>query len=181
MARTFLTRLGLSSIILVSAPLTALACASQVELGGTVDGGANTHVGGSGNVGGGGAVGGGGSLGGASAFPGAGGNLTAGMGPGTGGATSSFQRQVNNAVTGIDLLLMIDNSSSMADKQATLADAMPQFRSVGSAKLRGCQPQFAQSTRSSHVGRRVSVSSRFHAGVQSGQQHSYRHRDVQPW
>ena len=127
MARTFLTRLGLSSIILVSAPLTALGCASQVELGGTVDGGANTHVGGSGNVGGGGAVGGGGSLGGASAFPGAGGNLTAGMGPGTGGATSSFQRQVNNAVRGIDLLLMIDNSSSMADKQATLADAVPQL------------------------------------------------------
>ncbi len=37
------------------------------------------------------------------------------------------QKQANNAITGIDLLLMIDNSSSMADKQATLADAVPQL------------------------------------------------------
>jgi hypothetical protein len=34
---------------------------------------------------------------------------------------------MNNAVNGIDLLLMIDNSSSMADKQAVLADAVPQL------------------------------------------------------
>jgi hypothetical protein len=37
------------------------------------------------------------------------------------------QKQANNAVTAIDLLLMIDNSSSMADKQATLAAAVPQL------------------------------------------------------
>ena len=37
------------------------------------------------------------------------------------------QKQANNAITGIDLLLMIDNSSSMADKQATLAAAVPQL------------------------------------------------------
>ena len=37
------------------------------------------------------------------------------------------QRQINNAITGIDLLLMIDNSSSMADKQTTLAAAVPQL------------------------------------------------------
>jgi hypothetical protein len=39
------------------------------------------------------------------------------------------QKQANNAVTGIDLLLMIDNSSSMADKQTTLAAAVPQLLS----------------------------------------------------
>ncbi len=37
------------------------------------------------------------------------------------------QKQANNAITGIDLLLMIDNSSSMADKQKTLRDAVPQL------------------------------------------------------
>lgn len=37
------------------------------------------------------------------------------------------QRQINNAINAIDLLLMIDNSSSMADKQKTLADAVPQL------------------------------------------------------
>ena len=37
------------------------------------------------------------------------------------------QKQANNAITGIDLLLMIDNSSSMADKQAILAAAVPQL------------------------------------------------------
>jgi hypothetical protein len=37
------------------------------------------------------------------------------------------QRQINNAINAIDLLIMIDNSSSMADKQATLADAVPQL------------------------------------------------------
>ena len=37
------------------------------------------------------------------------------------------ERQVNNAITGIDLLLMIDNSSSMADKQKVLASAVPQL------------------------------------------------------
>ena len=37
------------------------------------------------------------------------------------------QKQANNAITGIDLLIMIDNSSSMADKQQTLADAVPQL------------------------------------------------------
>ncbi len=37
------------------------------------------------------------------------------------------ERQINSAITGIDLLLMIDNSSSMADKQATLAAAVPQL------------------------------------------------------
>lgn len=36
-------------------------------------------------------------------------------------------KQANNAITAIDLLLMIDNSSSMADKQATLAAAVPQL------------------------------------------------------
>jgi len=38
-----------------------------------------------------------------------------------------IQRQINNAINAIDLLLMIDNSSSMADKQKTLADAVPQL------------------------------------------------------
>ena len=37
------------------------------------------------------------------------------------------QKQANNAITGIDLLLMIDNSSSMADKQTTLAAAVPRL------------------------------------------------------
>ena len=37
------------------------------------------------------------------------------------------ERQVNNAINAIDLLLMIDNSSSMADKQSTLALAVPQL------------------------------------------------------
>ncbi len=37
------------------------------------------------------------------------------------------QRQINNAINAIDLLLMIDNSSSMADKQGTLAEAVPQL------------------------------------------------------
>ena len=37
------------------------------------------------------------------------------------------QRQINNAINAIDLLLMIDNSSSMADKQSTLALAVPQL------------------------------------------------------
>jgi len=36
-------------------------------------------------------------------------------------------KQSNNAITAIDLLLMIDNSASMADKQATLAAAVPQL------------------------------------------------------
>jgi hypothetical protein len=39
------------------------------------------------------------------------------------------QKQANNAITGIDLLLMIDNSSSMADKQKVLAAAVPQLLS----------------------------------------------------
>ena len=38
-----------------------------------------------------------------------------------------IQKQANNAITGVDLLLMIDNSSSMADKQETLASAVPQL------------------------------------------------------
>lgn len=37
------------------------------------------------------------------------------------------ERQLNSAITGIDLLLMIDNSSSMADKQTVLAAAVPQL------------------------------------------------------
>src|SRR5512142_285022 len=37
------------------------------------------------------------------------------------------QKQTNSAITGIDLLLMIDNSSSMADKQKVLALAVPQL------------------------------------------------------
>ena len=37
------------------------------------------------------------------------------------------QKQANTAITAIDLLLMIDNSSSMADKQNTLAAAVPQL------------------------------------------------------
>ena len=83
-------------------------------------------MGGGGAIGVPGSVGGSGNLGGATAIPGGGGNLTAGMGPGA-GRTSSFQRQVNNTIPGIDLLLMIDNSSSMGDKQATLAAAVPQL------------------------------------------------------
>jgi hypothetical protein len=38
-----------------------------------------------------------------------------------------IQKQTNDAINAIDLLLMIDNSSSMADKQKTLADAVPQL------------------------------------------------------
>ena len=37
------------------------------------------------------------------------------------------RQQVNDAVSSIDVLLMIDNSSSMADKQETLAVAVPQL------------------------------------------------------
>ena len=40
-----------------------------------------------------------------------------------------IQKQANNAITGIDLLLMIDNSSSMADKQEVLSAAVPQLLS----------------------------------------------------
>jgi hypothetical protein len=38
-----------------------------------------------------------------------------------------IQRQSNDAINSIDLLLLIDNSSSMADKQETLAIAVPQL------------------------------------------------------
>jgi|GEM_PF-160327 len=38
-----------------------------------------------------------------------------------------IQRQNNEAISSIDLLLMIDNSASMADKQETLAVAVPQL------------------------------------------------------
>lgn len=38
-----------------------------------------------------------------------------------------IQERPNDAITRIDLLLMIDNSSSMADKQVTLAEAVPQL------------------------------------------------------
>src|SRR5512140_1121400 len=37
------------------------------------------------------------------------------------------QHQSNDAISRIDLLLMIDNSTSMADKQQTLAEAVPQL------------------------------------------------------
>ncbi len=37
------------------------------------------------------------------------------------------QKQANDAITGIDLLIMIDNSASMADKQQTLSEAVPQL------------------------------------------------------
>ena len=40
---------------------------------------------------------------------------------------TTFERQSNAKITSIDLLLMIDNSASMADKQGTLADAVPQL------------------------------------------------------
>lgn len=46
------------------------------------------------------------------------------------------QRQINNAINAIDLLLMIDNSSSMADKQNTLRDAVPQL--LGQLVQPGC-------------------------------------------
>ena len=50
-----------------------------------------------------------------------------GQATGDGSHPTSFQKLSNNAITAIDLLLMIDNSSSMADKQATLAAAVPQL------------------------------------------------------
>ena len=40
---------------------------------------------------------------------------------------TTFQQLSNRDVGGIDLLLMIDNSSSMADKQKILSDAVPQL------------------------------------------------------
>ena len=40
---------------------------------------------------------------------------------------TTFQRVANKAITGVDLLLVIKNSVSMADKQRTLADAVPQL------------------------------------------------------
>src|SRR3970040_1536768 len=40
---------------------------------------------------------------------------------------TTFEQVSHADITGIDLLLMIDNSASMADKQATLADAVPQL------------------------------------------------------
>ena len=118
MSRFPKSRHSLASILLACAPLAALGCASKVQLGDAVGGGPATggsNAGGSVDIGGTGAVSGGGS------------SEIAGTGPGTGGATSSFNRLTNNAVTGIDLLLMIDNSASMADKQATLADAVPRL------------------------------------------------------
>ena len=50
-----------------------------------------------------------------------------GQSSGDGKHLTSFQRLSARPVTAIDLLLMIDNSSSMADKQATLAAAVPQL------------------------------------------------------
>jgi hypothetical protein len=49
------------------------------------------------------------------------------FGTGGSGSTSTYKRLVNRGVTGIDILLMVDNSLSMADKQATLAAAIPQL------------------------------------------------------
>ena len=41
------------------------------------------------------------------------------------GPVTTFDRQSQNRVSGIDLLLMVDNSQGMASKQAVLADAVP--------------------------------------------------------
>ncbi len=48
-------------------------------------------------------------------------------GSGAGHIPTTFKKLANNAITGIDLLLMIDNSPSMGDKQAVLAAAVPQL------------------------------------------------------
>lgn len=42
-----------------------------------------------------------------------------------GGANTTFERQSQNRITSIDLLFMIDNSSSMTDKESVLADSVP--------------------------------------------------------
>ena len=109
MSRTVPNRPIIASLILITSQL--LACSSRVELGQTKDAG-TSQTGGGGGIDT--TVGGGSSTGGASVIA-------------TGGATSSFTRLASNAITGIDLLLMIDNSASMADKQATLAAAVPQL------------------------------------------------------
>jgi hypothetical protein len=101
-------RRTLPSLILL-AQIVAFGCASKVQLGETTGMGGNS------------------SMGGTPAAGGATSSTSAGTAATTGGATSTFQKLANRAITGIDLLLMIDNSSSMADKQATLAAAVPQL------------------------------------------------------
>ncbi len=117
--RTLQNRPRLPSLTLITAAIAAVACSSKVQLGDATDAGPidNSGTGGGTSIRGG--------VGGAPAS--VGGNTAAAGTPATGGATTTFQRQANNAITGIDLLLMIDNSSSMADKQVTLANAVPQL------------------------------------------------------
>jgi hypothetical protein len=60
---------------------------------------------------------------------GSGGDGAAGKGgnPGDGGQGPYVKGLGNDQITKIDILFMIDNSSSMADKQAILADAVPEL------------------------------------------------------
>ena len=106
--------LSLFLLTVTGSSLLALGCSSKVQLGNADDAGA----------------GGGQTVGGSSSILATGGNGSPAGGSsavGTGDAQSSFQMLPAGRVSGIDLLLMIDNSASMADKQATLAQAVPQL------------------------------------------------------
>ena len=89
--------------------------------GGTAGGGAGSGgeagAGASGGAGTGGAAGGGAS----------GGAGTGGTNPGDAGPSPHVTRPSHQKVAKIDILLMIDNSSSMADKQLILGDAVPEL------------------------------------------------------
>jgi hypothetical protein len=117
--RTLPKRHHLSSLLLI-APLAGFGCASRIQLGETDGGAPLGSTGGAGSV----LPGVGGGVG-----TGGGANFTTGGGPTVvpGLGTVVTENLNNNAIKGIDLLLMIDNSSSMADKQLVLANAVPQL------------------------------------------------------
>jgi hypothetical protein len=130
-------RYALGFVVSISAAGSLGACGGRYELGGTggkagagpETGGASGSgaSGGSAGSGVGGKAGGGGSPTGGSAGDGTGGTAGDSVG-GTGnvgGEPSGFVGQISAPATKLDLLLMIDNSVSMAAKQAHLAQAIP--------------------------------------------------------
>jgi hypothetical protein len=148
MMRTNLRNLLLQSAVGTFGILGAVACGGKQPLGMLGDGGPGWQTGGgfpwTGGQGGGGTggaggaaaggsggVGGGMKTGGAGGTGGTGGGTVTGGSAGTGGITISgglaVERAKQDRVNSIDLLFVIDNSSSMADKQAVLRDAVPQL------------------------------------------------------
>ena len=122
---TIPSRPRLPSLTLMTVAITAFGCSSKVQLGEATDAGPiPSSTGGGTGLTAGSSVGGGNSAGGNT-------GVVTGIGgasPASGGGNNTIvQKQANNRISGIDLLLMIDNSSSMADKQKTLADAVPQL------------------------------------------------------